>query len=455
MIDQLPKTFIDAIKVASLLGVHYIWIDALTIIQDSSDDWAKEASRMGDVYKYSFINIGATASTDSHGGLFFERDPALVNPCTYTLDHINYLLIDRNQWDSSVELAPLLQRGWVVQERVLCTRMLHFGQDQLFWECRTSAGCEVAPEIGPDQLESRVLLSSLKANDELAAGENKIEKEPNHIDKPCRLLRQWHSIVGNYSGSTLTFKSDKLIAISGMAEAFQRQLGDDYVAGMWKADLIRELAWGCIVTPVVPRENAIQVSEQYVAPSWSWASVHRDISFTESSSAIQNPEAIHMFAEILEVSLNYKSSNAFAQLTGGFIRMRAPLNEVSVRMNTFGLYGYLSYVLSYGKAGSSIACDPYNVVLDNDNNTESLEEKLLCLLLYIEKQQTGRAGTIIPEMRALLLRRASGTAIRFERMGIMRISDKYAIKHFSSVERLDALPDELFHPERGYTIEII
>jgi hypothetical protein len=244
-IKQLPKTFIQAIKVALFLGVRYIWIDALTIIQDSRDDWEKEASLMGDVYRHAFINIGATASTDSHGGLFFERDPAFLHPPTYTMNHIDYLIIDRDQWDASIEEAPLLQRGWVTQERLLCSRMLHFAKDPLFWECRTSAGCEVTPEDRPDVLGLERRLSSFKIDDELAATVNGSETASDETSRSCRLLLQWNSIISFYSDTKLTFGSDRLIAVFGLARKFGRHLGDDYVAGMWKSDLVHGLAWYC------------------------------------------------------------------------------------------------------------------------------------------------------------------------------------------------------------------
>jgi hypothetical protein len=66
---QLPKTFQDAIQVVRTLGIRYIWIDSLCIIQNSDQDWHKEASAMLKVYKHALFNIAATASTNSCGGL--------------------------------------------------------------------------------------------------------------------------------------------------------------------------------------------------------------------------------------------------------------------------------------------------------------------------------------------------------------------------------------------------
>jgi len=70
-LEQLPKTFIDAIAVARFLRIRYIWIDSLTIVQDNEKDRIRESAAMKQVYQNSFCNIGATGSNDSRGGLFF------------------------------------------------------------------------------------------------------------------------------------------------------------------------------------------------------------------------------------------------------------------------------------------------------------------------------------------------------------------------------------------------
>jgi hypothetical protein len=151
-ITDLPKTFADAIKVAKFLKIRYIWIDCLTIIQNSTDDWAKEATLMGQVYQNSFCNIGATASRNSSGGLFLKRNPDLVKPCRVHFGQQGYQLIWAGLWSFEIDEAPLSRRGWAFQERWLCPRMLHFSSEQLFWECRNVIACEFYPSNAPNHL---------------------------------------------------------------------------------------------------------------------------------------------------------------------------------------------------------------------------------------------------------------------------------------------------------------
>jgi hypothetical protein len=140
---ELPKTFQDAIAVARHLGVQFLWIDSLCILQDSGDDWAAESAKMGDVYRNSFCNISATAAVDSRTGCFLERDPLLAQICMVRINPSSdlasnskvYELAPPRLWDSQVTRAPLNHRAWVVQERIFAPRIIHFCRNQLFWEC--------------------------------------------------------------------------------------------------------------------------------------------------------------------------------------------------------------------------------------------------------------------------------------------------------------------------------
>jgi hypothetical protein len=63
--DTLPKTFQDAIFVTRALGIQYLWIDSLCIIQDDSVDWQFQSAQMADIYRNSILTIAGSAS--SHG----------------------------------------------------------------------------------------------------------------------------------------------------------------------------------------------------------------------------------------------------------------------------------------------------------------------------------------------------------------------------------------------------
>jgi hypothetical protein len=117
--SELPKTFKDSMHVAVSMGIHYIWIDSLCIIQDSEDDWAKEAATMADVYDNSCCNIAATSAPDSSHGCFTERSANDVLPCSVEANWNvrptqKYILTSFSLWDKSITKTELNTRGWIV-----------------------------------------------------------------------------------------------------------------------------------------------------------------------------------------------------------------------------------------------------------------------------------------------------------------------------------------------------
>jgi hypothetical protein len=104
---------------------------------------------MGEVYMNSVVNIAATASSNSRGGLFVSRNPGMVESTSVIpawLESGNtHHLIDTDIFRLGIEESPLCRRAWVLQERLLAPRNLHFGHDQLFWECNQLKACEGYP----------------------------------------------------------------------------------------------------------------------------------------------------------------------------------------------------------------------------------------------------------------------------------------------------------------------
>jgi hypothetical protein len=116
--EELPKTFRDAIDVTRAMGNGYLWIDSLCIIQDSPDDWKKEARRMAIIYDNAVFTIAAMDAENSSQGLF----PTTVG-CMDTLE----------------------SRAWVCQERMLAPRTLMFAKNSVSWECRQASANSESP----------------------------------------------------------------------------------------------------------------------------------------------------------------------------------------------------------------------------------------------------------------------------------------------------------------------
>lgn len=126
-LPSLPNTFQDAILATRMLGVRYIWIDSLCIIQDNADDWAKEASLMHKVYKNAMCNLSASASRNSNEGLFRPRTPRFLSKLRIKLRNTDYDVIEEHLFDREVEDAPLQQVSYpysMIRHFTNCCQML-------------------------------------------------------------------------------------------------------------------------------------------------------------------------------------------------------------------------------------------------------------------------------------------------------------------------------------------
>lgn len=144
--QSLPLTFKDAVTATRALGVSYLWIDSLCIIQDDDDDWLKEAGRMEDVFSSAYVTIAATSATSSTDGFLGNRG---TRPCVtfQTPDGPVYLSQAIDDFRTDVEKGILNTRGWVFQERALSRRIIHFTSTQIYWECGDGIHCETLAQL--------------------------------------------------------------------------------------------------------------------------------------------------------------------------------------------------------------------------------------------------------------------------------------------------------------------
>ena len=338
--ERLPQTFKDAISVTKSLNAQYLWIDALCVIQDSESDWAIEAGRMATVYANSSLNIAADASKDANGGLFRDRDPTRLRyfaiPADNEVDYPDDEVIEEyccyyNEWERSVESAALNQRAWVVQERFLAARVVHFTEGQVHWECPSCTTSEGLP------FGISLLLE-----------QSSMQKDfPPHPDTDvqsttCRhrdtILRAWRRLVTKYSRCHLTVSSDKPVAIAGLARAFCNILhlqATDYACGLWRPTFVLDLTWAC-KDAVSTQPTATQKPDTAFGPSWSWLSVHKQVQQVQKVDVFDHVGTTGI-AELLEVETT-PTGDPFGSVSSAFARIRAPLCLLSLNKSRPGRY---------------------------------------------------------------------------------------------------------------------
>lgn len=139
---DLPMTFQDAVQVTRKLDKEYLWIDSLCIIQGDEEDWKTEAGCMEKVFASAYCTIAASSATSCKDG-FLERN---TNSQYIQVQDISgrrlYVCDDIDDFSNDVDAGPLNQRAWVLQERVLSRRTIHFSATQTYWECGEGVRCE-------------------------------------------------------------------------------------------------------------------------------------------------------------------------------------------------------------------------------------------------------------------------------------------------------------------------
>jgi hypothetical protein len=230
--DSLPATFQHAIDLTRRLGFQFVWIDSLCIIQDDAEDWRQEESKMASIYTNSYITTAASASKDALEGLHRPEDPDMhVFEGYRASDLAPYNVYVRSWREHTAFLAgtlPLLRQAWFHQERILSTCIVHFGDSELYWECRSMRFCERS-----DRWPQRYSADSLKGDLPQSPGEDA------HIG--LRDIHGWQRLVKQYTRLNLTFQSDTFPALQGVASIWQRPETGAHLAGLWRQNLVEGL----------------------------------------------------------------------------------------------------------------------------------------------------------------------------------------------------------------------
>lgn len=314
----LPKTLLDTCTIAHNLGLKYVWIDRLCIYQDSLEDWSQEASRMAFIYKHAFLTISAACASDENQGCFRKRDVPLMKPLRLVSNPLlpsgpdtdlyktSYIMNDepRGFLSDAGKLGYLANRGWVFQERVLSQRIVHFAREEVHWECRELEASEAWPR------HTEFFSKPMRPSVLYGLGRERWEEHS-----------LWHEVIEEYSARELTYDSDKLPALSGLARetAKLRDFWDEYLAGIWRLTLLIDLCWEI-------QSKTTSIPEEYLAPSWSWASLHATVRFDLGSSGW---ECIQL-AEFKDSRLKLATADAYGAVIDGWIQLSGHLKPVTV-----------------------------------------------------------------------------------------------------------------------------
>ncbi|CAM1503124.1 Fc.00g079000.m01.CDS01 [Cosmosporella sp. VM-42] len=369
-LDALPPTFNHAVHITRILEVRYLWIDSLCILQDSLEDWETESTMMGDIYGRSYLTIAARGATHAGIGCFITRNE---QPQLCRIDYQNQdgtvagNIYFRHPAFSieKIDDSPLDKRGWVLQERVLSPRILYYGTQQLYWECSQLAGRQDGKyrDVAQDSLRGGTAFKPSLDLRSLPEALFNADIPPNEGDKQLEMrirMGQWYNIVAAYSQRSLTFESDKLPALAGIARTFHRVTG--------------------LSTSL--KEPPISAT----LPSWSWARFSGGVRFWVTSTGLLN-----VCGEVCEVvDVRYHATSllgSYGDVLDATIKLKGRILGGRLVNGNF-----LDRKVFVDEHGARVG----QVRLDRDLDTKATQE-VFCLPVHGGNR--GTAGLILSSVR--------------------------------------------------------
>lgn len=274
-LQSIPTKFVQAMHVTKKLGLQYLWIDVLCIVQDDDSECLNEVAQMHHIYQHAQFNIAAANSSSWEYPLWSDSsrlrtDVVVVYPGWTNME---MYCVDEGLWHNNIGQSPLLKRGWVLQEISLAPRNLYFGKSQMFWECASLQASETWPSGLPKAVNTnkgKLAMATeiqLQLDPQKQSGRRSPRTSNGDRKKPS-FLHLWPEVIKRYTSAELSRPDkDKLAALSGLANFVHDPMF--YLAGLWIPQLPYTLAW-CALSPTDP-------PTAYQAPSWSWAAINGNV----------------------------------------------------------------------------------------------------------------------------------------------------------------------------------
>ncbi|KAK3640347.1 hypothetical protein LTR56_011945 [Elasticomyces elasticus] len=398
-VHWLKRSVQDAIVLANHLGIKYLWVDTLSIVQDDLVDLEREISQMDKVYSNAVCNIAASDASTKDEGCFFARDADQIRTAFVSIDadsssSARHLLRPtRDETQRALTTCLLESRAWVFQERLLAPRAVHCTTTQLYWECREVEASETHPlgAVGGRRLKAIFREDSV-----------------DHIETVNLKHNLWSMVVSEYTQRALTFPIDKLRALAGISTVWRRLYGDQYLSGLWRSMLPAHLMWS--ISSDEPRRVP---REQSVAPSWSWASTEGVVEL-DLHGVRKEQDYLATFDSAVENDTVLRLRGCVAQVRWA----RGPEDE---------FFGKPQFILVEPTASDAIIAS----FTDEDftlakssvyfDDTKQIPEMIHCLPIY--RMDYGAPGRRRERVLGLVLRSADMGEGRYHRLGTFEAQD--------------------------------
>ncbi|KAJ5918102.1 HET domain protein [Penicillium verhagenii] len=435
--DELPKTIQDVIRVAQGLGVQYVWVDALCIVQDDGDFKKEQIGQMKNIYGNAYLTVQAgNVKTVKES---FLRPRSSPRPFKLNYDDESHVYL-RGYTPSRVAGGSARTRAWVFQESVLPNRLLVYGEHQIVFQCREEIQYEDGLRTNSTNIRHSETPMFLKPGDWRKYIGTRVAKPRPPPDRRLDFLSAWYSAIDDvYTTRMLTYTSDRLPAINGISLRLQEEIGGRYVAGIWESDLPWGLLWESKNSWRYPAGGAgptvwkMRRPENTRAPSWSWAAVDGSTrhKFWRRHNDTRDDEI-----PVASVCMDSYQADIAGEIVNsdGMLQINAPLIYTSVVCYTDSRYKGLreSANVSLGYLGYQFPALLWDTPKERCGGLEELapaslgnEERPIALANFdIEDEQTAYPGVwcaLICRSQALMLECLDEKKKTFRRLGAVHV----------------------------------
>ncbi|OQE25386.1 hypothetical protein PENSTE_c006G01446 [Penicillium steckii] len=342
--NSLPKTIHDAVLLCRVLGVRYLWVDALCIIQDDRDDWERESSEMAQIYESSCFTLCDLQGNSCQSGFLKESKRDLIKipfqssfnpsisghfyicnvPSQYDKVFDNSLFethpdnealwkdlhlafSKKTALDRDLEKSRWNTRGWTFQEALSSPLLLLFG----------------------DRMFHFVALQEQRSQDGSFSFECHPWGQSFHWDalSSVKSLSSdgWRRMAERFSYRDFSLLQDRLPAMSALARKSASETTGQYLAGIWGGQLETDLLW----VPLARKSlvSFLRPLKQYLAPSWSWACQYGPVTWPR-------PRLINVGRPELSPGFQIVSMNTvtgldkYGRVQSGFISLETKICEL-------------------------------------------------------------------------------------------------------------------------------
>ncbi|RSL56746.1 hypothetical protein CEP54_008649 [Fusarium duplospermum] len=418
-VEFLPRTFHESVAIIQQLGIRYIWIDSLCIIQDDLDDWTREAARMKDVYAGSSITVSASDARDSTQGCFVDnhifdsRGTHIAQLSIVTPNDDLGLLVRVHEGDirRRAETSVLSTRGWNLQEQLLSHRVVHCMLPEIHWKCHRNYN-----------IESGLCFSGREV---MRFWSNSMPAEATTSE----LHEIWCHWMEDYSQRNFTVTKDRINALAGIVQYYGQRTGHKHVLACWEETMMTELLWtrtGKLIDPSLALSGI---------PSWSWLSRTGEVyfDFWHRVTGTKYLDKVD-HTNLVEASVTWTGEPMVSDLGATSLIVEGPIRQFRLRVDPKGR-DYSQPYMNVGDEEPDFSKHPipWRCAGQFDLEQEREDDMFTCLLVRSVTSSVKDAVYSLQETFLLLLPDPSSQDEAYRRVGIAMFRGNQT--EFGSAER--------------------